>query len=350
MTVAQEAREPHGAPRAGVARVRVAGLGFGTAPIGNLYSEVGEGDARMALERALQLGIRYFDTAPYYGHGLAERRLGRALAGVPRKAFMLSTKVGRRIVPDPHASGALHDGFAVRGTRAVFDYSRDGVRRSFEASLERLGVDRVELLLLHDVGRLVHGGRHPEMLRQALDEALPEMLAYREAGLVDAIGIGVNEVGVCLEVMPRFDLDCVMLAGRYTLFEQVAALEMLAEAQRRGVQVIVASPYNSGLLGDPHGPGATYDYVSAGVGTLTRAREIYAVCANAGVDVGAVALQFPLAHPAVAAVVAGMRSVMEVESSMARSLQRVPVRVWPRLQAAGIIATGAPVPVAGRRG
>lgn len=332
-------------PRAGAAsRVRVAGLGFGTAPIGNLYAEVGEEEARNALARALQLGVRYFDSAPFYGHGLAERRLGRALAGSHRSGFVVSTKVGRRIEFDPAQGAATTDGFAVQGSRAVFDYGRDGVRRSFEASLQRLGLDRVDILFLHDVGRLTHGERHPQMLRQALDEALPAMAELRAQGAAGAIGIGVNEVEVCRELLPRFDLDCIMLAGRYTLFEQAPALPMLDEACRRGVKVIVAGPYNSGLLGDPHGPGTTYDYLPADRGTLERARTIYAICAEEGVDVGAAALQFPLAHPAVCAVVAGMRNVMEVESALARSSQRLPPRVWPRLRGAGIIDAAAPAP------
>ena len=330
-------------PDAG-SRVRVAGLGFGTAPIGNLYAEIGEDEARDALERALGLGVRYFDTAPFYGHGLAERRLGRAIAGSRRDGFAVSTKVGRRIEPDSAQRAQVNDGFAVQGSRAVFDYSRDGVRRSFAASLERLGLDRVDILFLHDVGRLTHGDNHPQMLRQALDEALPAMAALRDEGAARAIGIGVNEVEVCMELMPRFDLDCIMLAGRYTLFEQSSALLLLDEAQRRGVKVIVAGPYNSGLLGDPHGPGSTYDYLPADRDTLERARSIYAICAEEGVDVGAAALQFPLAHPAVCAVVAGIRNVMEVESALARSSQRLPTRIWPRLRGAGIIDAAAPTP------
>lgn len=349
-------REPSGDAEAGAvrtadaaSRVRVSGLGFGTAPIGNLYAEVAERDARMALDRALQLGVRYFDTAPFYGHGLAERRLGAALHGAARDTFMVSTKAGRRIEPDPAQRAPVNDGFAVQGSRAVFDYSRDGVRRSFEASLQRLCLDRVDILFLHDIGRLTHGGRHPEVLRQALDEALPAMADLRAAGVVGAIGIGVNEVEVCAELMPRFDLDCIMLAGRYTLFEQSSALPVLDEAQRRGVRVVVAGPYNSGLLGDPHGPGKTYNYAPASAATLARANEIYAICAEEGVDVGAAALQFPLAHPAVCAVVAGLRNVMEVEGAISRSCQRLPARLWPRLQAAGIIAAGARIPAAGQR-
>ena len=343
---ASRAEGEAGAASAGAAasRVRIGGHGFGTAPIGNLYAQVPDGEAQMALDRALQLGVRYFDSAPFYGHGLAERRLGRALAGVSRARFAVSTKVGRRIESDPAQRAPISDGFAVRGSRAVFDYSRDGIRRSFEASLPRLGLDRIDILFLHDVGRLTHGADHPRMLRQALGEALPAMATLRAQGAVRAIGIGVNEVEVCLELMPRFDLDCIMLAGRYTLFEQAAALPMLDEAHRRGVKVVIAAPYNSGLLGDPHGPGKTYDYAPAGADTLKRAHEIYAICHEEGVDVGAAALQFPLAHPAVCAVVAGMRNVMEVESTIARSSQRLPARVWRRLQAAGIIDAAAPMP------
>jgi D-threo-aldose 1-dehydrogenase len=345
MAVDAVRRAPGLAPRAGAgARVRVAGLGFGTAPIGNLYAEVGEEEARDALERALRLGVRYFDSAPFYGHGLAERRLGRVLCGLARGGFSVSTKVGRRIEFDPSRSETTTDGFAVHGSRAVFDYSRDGVLRSFEGSLERLRHDHVDILFLHDVGRLTHGDDHPRMLRQALDEALPAMADLRAQGAVDAIGIGVNEIEVCLELMPRFDLDCIMLAGRYTLFEQASALPLLDEARRRGVKIIVAGPYNSGLLGNPHGPGSTYDYAPVDPRTLERARRIYAVCAEEGVDVGAAALQFPAAHPAVCAVVAGLRNVMEVESAIARSSQRLPTRIWPRLSGAGIIDAVAPVP------
>ena len=190
-------------------------LGFGGAPIGNLFAEVDDESAVAAVQEALRSGISFFDTAPYYGYGLSERRLGRGLAGAPRDSFVLSTKVGRSIVVD-RGSGEASDGFAVVGAKAVFDYSYDGVMRSFESSLERLGVDYIDVLLLHDIGRLTHGEAHPQRLRQALDEALPAMAELKASGACRAIGIGVNEEAVCLELMPQFPLDCILLAGRYT--------------------------------------------------------------------------------------------------------------------------------------
>ena len=321
-------------------------LGFGAAPIGNLYAEVGDDEAQAALAAAWRNGIRYFDTAPFYGHGLSERRLGEAFAAWPRHEFSVSTKVGRVIEADAGKAAKLNDGFAVSGSRAVFDYSRDGVRRSFEASLRRLRLDRVDILLLHDIGRRTHGVRHIEILRQALEEALPEMARLRDEKLVRTIGVGVNEQDVCLDILPRFDLDCIMLAGRYTLLEQQASRELMDEAQRRGKRILVAGPYNSGLLGDARGPGATYNYAPVDPTTLARAKEIYAICAEAGIDVGAAALQFPLAHPAVATVVAGMRSKAEVESAAARRDATIPARVWSMLRAAGVIDASLPVPPA----
>jgi len=319
-------------------------LGFGAAPIGNLYAEVSDDDAHAALAQAWRRGIRYFDTAPFYGHGLSERRLGDAFAVWPRAEFAVSTKVGRLIESDTASGAPITDGFAVSGSRAVFDYSRAGVRRSFEASLRRLRVDRVDILLLHDVGRLTHGERHASMLAQALDEALPEMARLRDEKLVGAIGIGVNEQEVALEILPHFELDCIMLAGRYTLLEQDASRELMGEAQRRGIDILVAGPYNSGLLGDSRGPGATYNYAAVDAAMLARAQKIYAICAELGVDVGSAALQFPLAHPAVATVVAGLRSQAEVDSAAARRETAIPPTLWRRLQDAGLLARDAVLP------
>jgi D-threo-aldose 1-dehydrogenase len=333
-----------GNPRAvGRRPVKVSPLGFGGAPIGNLYAPVSEEDAQAALHEALARGISYFDTAPFYGHGLSEERMGRALAGRPRASFTLSTKVGRLISGDD-SGREMPDGFAVRGTRAAFDYSRDGVQRSFEASLERLGVDYIDILYLHDIGRLTHGERHPETMRRALDEALPAMAALRDSGAVGAIGIGVNEEEVCLELLPRFSVDCIMLAGRYTLLEQRNSLKLMREAQARGVRVLVAGPYNSGLLASPSGPGNTYNYAPVDEATGKHARRIYEECAAEQVDVGAAALQFPLGHPAVAAVVAGQRNAAEVMSAVERMEAPIPPELWKRLRRANLIDSGAMLP------
>jgi D-threo-aldose 1-dehydrogenase len=324
--------------------VQVSPLAFGGAPIGNLYEKVTEEEAQAALAAALDEGIRYFDTAPFYGHGLSEERMGRALSARPRDSYVLSTKVGRLVSRDTCDSRAVGDQFKVEGTRAVFDYSRDGVQRSFEASLQRLGVTRIDILFLHDIGTLTHGARHGEVLRLALQEALPAMARLRESGAVKAIGIGVNEQEVVLEVLPRFPLDCVMLAGRYTLLEQQNSAELMAYALTHGVKVLVAGAYNSGLLAPASAPGVTYNYGPVDAHTLERARNLYAECARQGVDVGAAALQFPLAHPAVATVVSGLRSRDEVLSAAARMHARLPGALWDRLMRSGLLPENAYVP------
>ena len=322
--------------RLGATDVRLPVLGFGAAPIGNLYTEVDEDEAMRAIAAALQYGVRYFDTAPYYGYGLSESRLGRSLQGVPRESVRISTKVGRRLFEDATRKPG-QEGFAVAGHRAEFDYSRDGVMRSFESSLERLGTDHVDILLLHDVGRLTHGDRHPAMLRQALDEALPAMAELKASGACRAIGIGVNEEAVAVEIMPMFPLDCVMLAGRYTLLEQKDSKRIMQEAYSRNVGIIVAGPYSSGLMSDASAPGSTYNYAPVPTGVLQHAQEIYAVCANHDLDAGAAALQFPLAHRAVTSVVAGMRNAEEVVSAVLRQKRRIAPAFWKQLFADGLL-------------
>lgn len=318
-------------------------LGFGAAPIGNLYVEVSDDDALMAVQRAFEVGIRYFDTAPYYGYGLSEERLGRGLSGIARDAYVLSTKVGRCVRTSAGAK-AGGDGFAVSGRHAVFDYSRGGIMRSIESSLKRLNTDYIDILLLHDVGSLTHGDQHPQIMRKVLKEALPAMAELKTSGVCGAIGIGVNEEDVCLELMPLFPLDYIMLAGRYTLLEQAHSRRVLAEAQRRGVAMLSAGPYNSGLLGGSDKPGKTYNYAAADPEVVARAQKIYDVCAAEGVDVGAVALQFPLAHPTVATVVTGMRNIAQVESAERRLATPVPPALWERLRSGGLIIPEAPVP------
>lgn len=330
-------------PRLGATDVRLPMLGFGAAPIGNLYTEVTDDEAIRAIGTALEKGIRYFDTAPYYGYGLSESRLGRGLKGVRRDSVLISTKVGRRIHEDTSREQG-REGFAVAGRKAEFDYSRDGVMRSFESSLQRLGTDYADILLLHDIGRLTHGDSHPIMLRQALDEALPAMAELKSSGACGAIGIGVNEEDIAIELMPLFPLDCVMLAGRYTLLEQHASQRIMQEAQAQNVGILIAGPYSSGLMSDARAPGGTYNYTPVETGILQRAQRIYAICAEHGVDVGAAALQFPLAHPAVASVVAGMRNAEEAISASLRFHAEVPAELWRRLRAEGLLQDWARTP------
>ncbi|MBB5885838.1 aldo/keto reductase [Xanthomonas sp. LMG 8992] len=332
------------APRAlGTSGVHLSTLGFGAAPIGNLYAEVDDAEALAAVADAYAAGIRHFDTAPYYGYGLSEQRLGRGLRGLPRASYTLSTKVGRCVYDDAAAAPG-REGFAVAGRRAEFDYSRDGVLRAFDSSLQRLGTDHIDVLLLHDIGRLTHGERHPAMLRQALDEALPTMAALKAQGACRAIGIGVNEEDVAVELMPLFPLDCVMLAGRYTLLEQHAAQRIMAQALQRQIGILIAGPYSSGLLSDARGPGETYNYAPVDPATLQHAQRLFAACAAHGVDVGAAALQFPLAHPVVSAVVAGMRTPAEVASAATRLRASIPAALWQQLRDDGLLRAPVPTP------
>ena len=319
------------------------GIGFGGAAIGNLYTAVDDDAAEAAVRCAFEQGIRYFDTAPFYGYGLSEERLGNALADLADREARISTKVGRHI-SDASGEQQADDGFAVQGRCARYDYSRDGVLRSLESSLRRLRRQAVDTLLVHDVGREKHGERHAVVLTQVLDETLPTLSELRSSGACRAIGIGVNEIEVCVELLARADLDVILLAGRYTLLENALALDLLAEAGRRGVEVIIGGPYNSGLLAAADRPGATYNYLAPEASVLERAQRIYDVCAAHGVDVGAAALQFPLAHPAVRSVIIGMRSTDEVRVAVERILTGIPPALWAALRDAGLIHPAAPTP------
>lgn len=320
-------------------------LALGGAPIGNLYAGVSENDALETVRHAWQQGIRHFDTAPYYGYGLSEARLGRALAGLTRDSYTLSTKVGRLVLDTGNVQANSADGFAVAGRHAVFDYSRDGILRSVEASLQRLQTDHVDVLLLHDIGALTHGPRHAAVLRQALDESLPTMAELRSQGVCQAIGLGVNEEDICLQVMPAFDLDIIMLAGRYTLFEQHESARVMALAVQKNVAVMAAGPYNSGLMSGAETPGDTYNYAPADAAVVARAKRFYVICAQNGIEPGAAALQFPLAHPAVATVVCGLRSPAEVDSAVHRMHgTAIPAHLWEALRHAGLLDSSAVTP------
>jgi len=318
--------------------VPVTELALGCAALGNLFHPVTDEAAHATVDAAWDAGIRTFDTAPHYGLGLSERRLGAALRERPRDAYTLSTKVGRLLVPDPEggAGDDLAHGFAVPAThRRVWDFSADGVLRSLEASLERLGVDRVDVALLHDPD---------DHADQALREAYPALERLRAEGVVGAIGVGMNRSALCARFVRETDIDAVLLAGRYTLLEQDGLTELLPEAAARGRSVVIGGVFNSGLLTAPR-PGATYDYAPAPQPVLDRALRLLAVSERHGVPLRAVALRFPFGHPAVAGLLTGARSPEEVRDTVEQLRRPIPQPLWDELRAEGLLAPGTPVPV-----
>ncbi|MEU6735774.1 aldo/keto reductase [Streptomyces physcomitrii] len=324
----------HPSPRPG--RIALGALSFGAASLGNLYTPVTDAEAEETVAAAWEAGIRYFDTAPHYGLGLSERRLGAALRGLPRDAFTLSTKVGRLLEPRPRAGGDdLANGFAVPAThRRRWDFSAEGVRRGLEESLTRLGLDRVDIAYLHDPD---------DHVVQALDEAYPALERLRQEGVLGAVGIGVNQCALPARFLRETDLDVVLLAGRYTLLDQSGLAELLPLAEARGVDVVLGGVYNSGLLADPR-PGATFDYARAPRELLGRAVELQRICARHGVPLRAAALQFPLGHPAVASVLTGARSAAEVRDAAVMMATEVPGALWSELAEHGRLEPGVPVP------
>ncbi|MEV5017453.1 aldo/keto reductase [Streptomyces sp. NPDC053780] len=319
----------------GAGGVPVTALGLGAAAIGGLYEAVGEDEAAATVEAAWDSGIRYFDTAPHYGLGLSERRLGAALRTRPRKDFVLSTKVGRVLEPHDGGGDDRANGFAVPAThRRRWDFSADGVRRSLEDSLTRLGLDRVDLVLLHDPDE--HG-------EQAFREAYPALEELRSQGVVRAIGAGMNQSRMLTRFLTDTDVDAVLCAGRYTLLEQGALETLLPAASAAGKSVIVGGVFNSGLLADP-APGATYDYAAAPSELLDRAVRMREVTEAHGLPLRAAALRFPFGHPAVASVLVGARSAAQVVDAAALVRGPAPGAVWDDLRAQGLLPGGVPVP------
>jgi D-threo-aldose 1-dehydrogenase len=311
-------------------------LGLGASVIGGLFAPVTDEEADAVVRRALELGVRYIDTAPLYGLGASERRVGEALAGRPRDAFTLSTKVGRLVREHPVEYEALPGGMwhGHGSARPVFDFSRDGVRRSLHESLDRLGLERVDVAYVHDPDH---------HLDQAVAEALPALAELRDEGLVGAIGAGMTDPGALVRIVREFGLDCVLLAGRYTLLDQSALAELLPLCERDGVAVVVGGALNSGVLADPS-PGARFDYVEASGAVLAQARRAAAVCAEHGVSLPSAALRFPLGHPAVVSVLVGVRSVSELDANVGHFDHELPSALWDDLVAAGILADTAPLP------
>jgi D-threo-aldose 1-dehydrogenase len=332
---------------------RISLLGFGSAAIGNLYRAIPDELAFATVQAALAEGVLYADTAPHYGFGLSEKRLGAALAELdPRRRVVVSTKVGRRLDPRPAADlSQVRQGFvSPEPFESVFDYSYDAVMRSYEESRARLRRD-IDVLYAHDLGRYAHGDRHPELFAEFMEGGYRALRQLRDGGAVKAIGLGVNEWQVCEEALAHGDFDIMLLAGRYTLLEQGALETFLPLCKQRKVSIVVGGPYNSGILAHDGRNGTRrkgplmYEYQPAPPDIVARVSAIEAVCERHDVPLAAAALQFPLAHPQVISVIPGMGNPEEVRGAKEWLTLPIPGAFWAELRAQGLVRPDAPLPV-----
>jgi D-threo-aldose 1-dehydrogenase len=325
----------------GQSGLMVSELGFGGAPLGDLYRLLDDEAAIAAVVAAVEGGMTLIDTSPLYGHGLSEHRIGTALRRVGRERVVLSTKVGRVLSP---ANGAWdREGYAGGlPFSATIDYGHDATLRSIEQSLLRLGTDRIDIALIHDVDRRNHGEALDQRFREAVDGAWKALARLREEGVIRAIGIGVNEAEICVRFAQYCDMDCVLLAGRYTLLEQGALDMFLPLAEKRGIGVMLGGVFNSGILATGPIPGAMYDYAEAPAAIAARVARIAEICARHNVALPVAAMQFPRHHPAVASVVLGAVTPAEVARNLSGWAKAVPVALWEELKAAGLLTQHAP--------
>ncbi|WP_426171543.1 aldo/keto reductase [Pseudoduganella sp. R-34] len=333
-----QAYDKRSLPRSGLP---LSSLGLGCAQLGGLYQAMGDAEARAIVDTAWDLGIRYFDTAPYYGYTLSERRLGAALRERPRDSYVVSTKVGRLLLPDAGVQPGENGWAEPLPFRPHFDYSYDGVMRSHADSLQRLGMDRIDILYVHDIGRVTHGEKHAHYWDQLTHGGGFRALArLREEGSVAAIGLGVNEWEVVVDAMRACDIDCALLAGRYTLLEQASLAPLLDRCVERGIGIVIGGPFNSGILA---GTGK-FNYEDAPADIIARVEAIAAACARAGAPIQAAALQFPMAHPAVVACIPGAQSPAQLRQNAEWFAQSLPAALWEALSQAGLIDSRAPTP------
>lgn len=333
--------EIHTGRAALLARLAAGGpFGFGGSSLGNLYRPVGDAEARAAVDTAWANGVRHFDTAPFYGSGLSERRLGDALRGRNPDDYILSTKAGRLLFP---AEACDRDGFhSPMPFSPVFDYSYDGVMRSFEASLHRLGLARIDILYLHDLGAATHGGNHRYMFEKALSGGFRALMALRDQGAVAAIGLGVNEVEICIESLAHADFDLFLIAGRFTLLDQSGAA-FFETCRRRGIGIVAAGIFGSGILASGEaGSHAYHDYGPASDAVRSRVAAIGRVCRDHGVALPAAALQFAAGNAAVTLPVLGLRDAAQVEAAAHFGRFPIPAQLWKTLRQERLISTEGP--------
>jgi len=320
-------------------------IGFGGAPLGDLKRAPTDAGAREVLQAAWEAGIRYFDTAPFYGAGLSERRIGDFLRDKPRDSYTLSTKVGRLLVPDRAFAMDRHGDPRAMPFRPVFDFTYDGVMKSYDNSLQRLGLESIDILFLHDIGAFSQRERHAETMRQALEgggiRALEEL---RSSGAVKAIGAGVNEWQIIDELMNHAHFDIFLLANRYTLLDQQVIDTLLPRVLHEGVAIVDGAPLNSGILATGPIPGAQFDYAQASPEMIEKTRRIQELCSKHGTTLIRAALNFPLGHDAITAIIPGFSNVAEFNDNLAGYRKPIPDALWSELKAEGLLHPAAPGP------
>ena len=332
--------------RLGKSGLEVPVIGFGGAPLGNLFDEFSDEQARATVRAAYDAGMRLFDTAPLYGHGLSEHRIGEALRWLDRDSYVLSTKIGRLL--RPHDATDLDGGVFARVLpfKGVYDYSYDGVLRSVDDSLQRLGIPRIDVLLIHDVDVWTHGSEEARLQRfgEVMGGGYRAMLRLREERVVRAIGAGINEIQACEDFARAGDFDCFLLAGRYTLLEQAALDTLLPYCAEQDISLLIGGPYNTGILATGAVPGAYYNYAPAPAEVMERVARIEAVCRRHQVRLASAALQFPLGHPNVATLIPGTRSPDEIAQNKAIFEVDIPAGFWAELKREGLLREDAPTP------
>jgi D-threo-aldose 1-dehydrogenase len=296
------------------------------------------------FKRSWEAGVRFYDTAPMYGHGLSELRTGHSLRWKKRDDFVIASKVGRVLHPAKRETINFAPWVNAAPFRIEFDYSYDGTMRSFEDSLQRLGLERIDILFIHDIDVFTRGAEQPEVFKQAMDGCYKALASLRDQKLVKAIGVGVNEWQVCHEALKQRDFDCFLLAGRYTLLEQDAIDEFLPLCEKRGAAVLVGGGFNSGILATGAKPGAKYNYSPAPAHIMDKVAKIEAVCAEYNVPLAAAALQFVVAHPAIPSFCAGTRTVEQLNQNLEWFSHKIPVEFWATLKKKTLLRENAPVP------
>lgn len=334
--------------RVGKTRLEVTTLGLGGAPMGGFRASITDAEAVGLTDVAYELGVRYFDTSPFYGYGRSELRMGAGLREKPRDDYVLSTKIGRimhAMKPGEKPPADFREN-GLPGFAPVFDYTYDGVMRSLEHSYFRLGISRIDIALVHDVDFWTIKDRAilDQRFKTVMDSGFRALDELRKAGVVSAIGVGINESDTSLRFIQAGDFDCMLLAGRYTLLEQGALEAFLPECVKRGVSVILGGPYNSGILTGGVKADTTHDYVQAPAPLIEKARKIEAVCKRYGVELGAAAMQFPLFHPALCAVIPGALAASEVKQNVERLSVKIPTELWSELKREQLLDPAAPTP------